>query len=128
MNIVSNIAFTLSGAFCFLSVLTKFLAKPLQKVGNLMKVNFISIEGLIFSLANNIAMFELSPKMDNRGKIVNFAFCVSGSFILGDHLGFTAIVASNMVLPMIIGKFVSSIFAVLLALWITRKSEYTPNG
>lgn len=128
MNIVFNIAFTLSGAFCFLSVLTKFLAKPLQKVGNLMKVNFISIEGLIFSLANNIAMFELSPKMDNRGKIVNFAFCVSGSFILGDHLGFTAIVASNMVLPMIIGKFVSSIFAVLLALWITRKSEYTLNG
>ena len=128
MITVFNIAFTLSGAFCFLSVLTKFLAKPLQKVGNLMKVNFISIEGLIFSLANNIAMFELTPKMNNRGKIINFAFCVSGSFIFGDHLGFTAIAASNMVLPMIIGKFVSSIFAVLLALWITRKGENTLNG
>ena len=128
MITVFNIAFTLSGAFCLLSLLTRCLKKPLRKIGKIMKINFTSIEGLISSLANNIAMFTLSPKMNKRGKIINFAFCVSGSFIFGDHLGFTAIAASNMVLPMIIGKFVSSIFAVLLALWITRKGENTLNG
>ena len=51
-------------------------------------------------------MFQMLKDMDNRGKIINIAFAVSASFVLGDHLGFTAGVAKEMIFPMIVGKLV----------------------
>lgn len=121
IQVVANIAFTLSGSFCLLAVINKIFKKTLNKFGNIIKINSVSTSGLLASLANNIAMFEMTKEMDDKGKVVNFAFCVSGSFILGDHLGFTAVVAPNMLLPMIISKAVSSVLAVILALQATKK-------
>lgn len=118
---VANISFTLAGAFCFLSVVTRLLSNPLKKLGENIGVNSVSVAGIIASLANNLATFEMVKDMDDRGKIINFAFCVSGSFILGDHLGFTAIADKALLLPMIISKLTSSLMAVILAAAISKK-------
>ena len=40
--------------------------------------------------------------------------------MLGDHLGFTAGVAPEMVGPMVAGKFTAGIFALILAWVLTR--------
>ena len=59
--------------------------------------------------------------MNYRGKVVNIAFAVSAAFVFGDHLGFTAGFAPEMLPAMILGKLAGGISAVVVALWLTRK-------
>jgi ethanolamine transporter len=59
--------------------------------------------------------------MDRRGKVVNIAFAVSAAFVFGDHLGFTAGFAPEMLPAMIIGKLSGGISAIAVAMLLTRK-------
>ena len=61
--------------------------------------------------------------MNERGKVVNIAFAVSGAFVFGDHLGFTAGFAPEMMGAMIVGKLVGGLTAIAAAWILTRKSE-----
>lgn len=117
---VGTIAIVLAGAFPLVYVLTKLLRKPLMKLGGLLGINDKAAAGLIASLANSIATFSLVREMDSRGKVVNIAFAVSAAFVFGDHLGFTAGFAPEMLPAVIVGKLVGGITAVTVALWLTR--------
>ena len=68
-------------------------------------------------------MFGLMKDMDERGKVINVAFAVSASFILGDHLGYTAGVERELIFPMIVGKFVGGVTAVIVAMVFLKMSE-----
>ena len=118
---VGTIAIVLSGAFPLVFVLTKVLKKPLMKLGSLLGINDTAAAGLIASLANSIATFGMVKDMDKRGKVVNIAFAVSAAFVFGDHLGFTAGFAPEMLPAVIVGKLVGGITAVAVALLLTRK-------
>jgi ethanolamine transporter len=118
---VGAIAIFLAGAFPLVFVLTKLLKKPLLALGRLLGINDTAAAGLIASLANSIATFGLVKDMDNRGKVVNIAFAVSAAFVFGDHLGFTAGFAPEMLPAMIAGKLAGGICAIAVALLLTRK-------
>ena len=118
---VGTIAIILAGAFPLVYAVTKLLRKPLGKLGGLLQINDTAAAGLVASLANSIATFGLVKDMDRRGKVVNVAFAVSAAFVFGDHLGFTAGFAPEMLVPMIVGKLVGGVAAVAVALWRTRK-------
>ena len=120
---VGAIAIVLAGAFPLVYVITKLLKKPLLKLGGLLGINDTAAAGLVASLANSIATFGLIKDMDNRGKVVNIAFAVSAAFVFGDHLGFTAGFAPEMLPAVIVGKLVGGISAVLVALLLTRKEK-----
>ena len=119
-EVVGEIAIVLAGAFPLVYVITKLLRKPLMKLGKAIGINETAAAGLIAAMANAITTFGMVKDMDRRGKVVNIAFCVSAAFVFGDHLGFTAGFAPEMLLPMIVGKLVGGISAVLVALWLTR--------
>lgn len=121
IEVVGGIALTLAGAFCLVAFITKVFNKPLMKLGELLGMNEISAAGMVATLANSIPMFQMMKDMDPRGKVINVAFAVSASFVLGDHLGFTAGVAKEMIFPMIIGKFIGGITAVIVAMFLTKK-------
>lgn len=118
---VGAIAIVLAGAFPLVYAVTKLLRKPLMKLGGLLKINDTAAAGLVASLANSIATFGMVKNMDRRGKVVNIAFAVSAAFVFGDHLGFTAGFAPEMLLSVIVGKLVGGISAVAVALWLTRR-------
>lgn len=118
---VGTIAIILAGAFPLVFVLTKLLRKPLMAVGSKLGINDAAAAGLIASLANSIATFGMVKDMNERGKVINIAFAVSAAFVFGDHLGFTAGFAPEMIGPMIVGKLVGGISAVAVAMWLTRK-------
>lgn len=118
---VGAIAVVLAGAFPLVYVLTKLLRKPLMALGRRLGINEPAAAGLIASLANSIATFGLVKEMNYRGKVVNIAFAVSAAFVFGDHLGFAAGFAPEMIGPMIVGKLAGGISAVAVALWLTRK-------
>ena len=120
---VGAIAIVLAGAFPLVFAITKLLKKPLLKVGKLLGVNDTAAAGLVASLANSIATFGMVKDMDNRGKVVNIAFAVSAAFVFGDHLGFTAGFAPEMLPAMIIGKLAGGISAVAVAIWLTKKEK-----
>ena len=88
-----------------------------------MGVNDTAAAGLIASLANSIATFGMVKDMDSRGNVVNIAFAVSAAFVFGDHLGFAAGFAPEILPAMIAGKLSGGISAVAVALWITKKEK-----
>jgi len=120
---VGAIAIVLAGAFPLVYVVTKVLRKPLMRLGKVLGINETAAAGLIASLANSIATLGLVKDMDQRGKVVNVAFAVSAAFVFGDHLGFTAGFAPELLPAMIVGKLVGGVSAVALALLLTKKEE-----
>ena len=58
--------------------------------------------------------------MDERGKVLNAAFCVTGAFVFGDFFGYVGAVNASMLLPMIIAKLSSGIAAMVASLWMSK--------
>ena len=120
-EIVGEIAIVLAGAFPLVHAVTKVFHRPLMRLGKILGINDPAAAGLVASLANSIATFRLVKDMDERGKVVNIAFAVSAAFVFGDHLGFAAGFAPEMILPMIVGKLAGGIAAVAVALFVVRE-------
>ena len=120
-EIVGSIAIVLAGAFPLIYVITKVFQRPLLKLGGLLGMNDVAAAGMVASLANSIPMFGMMSDMDDRGKVLNVAFAVSAAFVFGDHLGFTAGYAPELLVPMIVAKLVSGVTAVAVAMVLTRR-------
>lgn len=123
---VGAIAIVLAGAFPLVYVVTKLLQKPLMAGGKLLGVNDAAAAGLVASLANSIATFGMVKDMNPRGKVVNIAFAVPAAFVFGDHLGFTAGFAPELLPAVIAGKLAGGICAVAIAMVLTGKERQAP--
>ena len=123
-EVIGSIAIILAGAFPLVYVITKVFRKPLMKLGHLLGMNDVSAAGMVATLANSIPMFGMLKDMDERGKVLNVAFAVSAAFVFGDHLGFTAGFAPDMLFPVIVAKLTAGITAVALAMLLTRRKPH----
>ena len=121
-RIVGFITLILLGAFPLVQITKYILKDPFEKLGALIGINDFAIAGIIAALANNLPTFSLFDKMDDRGKVISMAFCVSGSFVLGDHLAFTAANNSVFIIPVIVGKLIGGFSGVVLA-WFILKNK-----
>lgn len=110
-----QIGIVLIGAFPMVKWITRTFGGALEKVGRMLGINDKASAGMVANLANNIAMFNILGEMDPKGKLLNVAFAVSAAFVFGDHLGFTAGVDQSMVTPVILGKLVAGITALIAA-------------
>ena len=128
VDVVGEIAIVLAGAFPLVFAVTKLLKKPLMKLGGLLGMNDVAAAGLIASLANSIPMFGMLKNMDRRGKLINVAFAVSASFVFGDHLGFTAGFAPQLLGAMILGKLAGGVSAIAVTYYATRRLPHEPTG
>lgn len=122
---VGAIAIVLAGAFPLVYTVTKLLKKPLMVVGKLLGINDAAAAGLVACLANSIAAFEMVKDMNSRGKVVCIAFSVSAAFVFGDHLGYAAGFAPEILPAMIAGKLAGGVAAVAAALLLTRREDRT---
>ena len=110
-----QIAIVLIGAFPMVEWITRTFGKPLEKIGAALGMNEQGSAGMVANLANNIAMFNIMGEMNPKGKILNVAFAVSAAFVFGDHLGFAAGNDAQMIFPMIAGKLVAGVTALIVA-------------
>lgn len=108
------IAITLAGAYPMVKFITDKFGKVLEKIGAALGMNAAGSAGLVATLANNIAMFNILKDMNPKAKLLNCAFAVSAAFVFGDHLGFCAANNNEMITPMIVAKLVAGILAVVL--------------
>jgi len=120
--VIGGIALILAGAFPLVYAVTRLFRRPLLKLGGLLGMNEAAAAGMVATLANSIPMFGMLKDMDDRGKVLNVAFAVSAAFVFGDHLGFTAGFAPEMLVPVIAAKLVSGISAVALAMVLTKRN------
>ena len=113
--IVGNIALVLAGAFPMVLWLSRVFKKPIERLSGALGMNEAGGAGLIASLASIFPALDLVPRMNKKGKLLVLTFCISGSFVFGDHLGFTAGVDQAMVLPLIVSKLGAGISALVVA-------------
>lgn len=126
VDIVFNIAAVLTGALPLIALLSKLLNKPLKKLGEKVGINEVSALGFFGTLATSLTTYGQMRDMDEKGALLNAAFCGAAGFTFADHMAFTMSFAPSYVLCVIVGKVVAGICAVALA-WIAfcgkRKDE-----
>ena len=71
---------------------------------------------------NSLTTFEMMNKMDRKGVVLNSAFAISAAFTFAGHLAFTMAGNSDCIVPMIIGKLISGVTALILAVIIYKRS------
>lgn len=119
--VCGQIAIVLIGAFPMVEWITRTFGGALKKIGGLLGMNEAGSAGMVANLANNIAMFNIMGDMNPKGKLLNVAFAVSAAFVFGDHLGFTAGNNPDMIFPVIVGKLVAGVTAIILANVLSSK-------
>ena len=80
--------------------------------------------------------FGVMDKMDDKGTMLNSAFAVSGAFVFAGHLAFTMAIDISYLPSMIVGKLISGVLAVVVAIFVYKriakekessKNENSPN-
>lgn len=118
--VIVKIGIILSGAYPMFTILSRILHKYLTRIGNRLELDQYSILGIFSSLANSIPMLGIYDKMNEKGKIINAAFAVSGAYTFGGQLGYISTVAPEAVNSFIISKLFAGIMAVIVSLWFIR--------
>ena len=102
---------TLPMVFC----IYKYFGKYLTIVGKYFGLDELGSSGIVSCLSSSIPMFEMFKDMTPQSIIINSAFAVGGSFVLGDDLAYISAVQNDMIVPMIVGKLTQGILAIFLA-------------
>ena len=121
--LVGLIAIVLTGAFPMILFLNRRLARVMGSFGKKVGMNGEASTGLLTQLASSIPVWSVLDSMDERGKLLNIAFAVSGSFVFGDVLAFTGGANAEMVFPVIVAKLSGGLFAVLLAILLLKRRK-----
>lgn len=109
------IGIMLAGAFPMVYLIRKHAATFLEAGGRKLGLSATGSAGLLATIANILAMFQLVRHMPPKDKVINISFAVCAAFLLGDHLSFTANFQPNLILPVIAGKFLAGVCAVAIA-------------
>ena len=123
LSICFNAAVVLSGAFPFIYVVSKLLQKPLKALGSKVGINAEATLGIISTLVTSATAFGRMDKMDKKGAVMNSAFAVSGAFSLGSHLAFTMAFDKSYIVPVVVGKIIAGITALILAAFIYERTQ-----
>lgn len=113
----------MAGAFPLLAIVSKVLAKPLEKMRKKMGINEVAAVGLVSTLAASITALETMDEMDEKGAMVNAAFTVSAACTFADHLAFTLAYDGSYLFAMIVGKLTAGVLAVAAASFIYKRME-----
>ena len=127
-QIVSDDLFFESLTMVAASLILRYFYNAIARIADRLGINAYSVVGLIASLATCISMIPMLDKMDERGKVMNAAFAVSGAFVLGGQLAFMASVEpSSVVSAYMAAKLTGGICAVVAAMAFTPKSSALPQ-
>lgn len=126
--VVGSIAVFLGGAFTLVAVVRRVFAAALGRAGRLLYVNDSSVSALILSLANSLAAILMIHEMDDRGRLLNIAFLTSAGCALGDHLAYTNQIAPELCAPVMVGKLVGGLSALVAALLLAKRLKLSAGA
>jgi ethanolamine transporter len=121
--LVFSISVVLSGAYPMLYFISRRFYKGLNIISNKYGLDEYSLLGLLSSLASALPMMGVYAEMNNKGKVINAAFAVSGSYVFGGQLGYISSVAPHTVNAFIVSKLVAAISGIVVALYLIKKES-----
>ena len=110
-----NATIVMCGMFPILNIVSRLAKKPFAILGKKVGINEVSALGFVSTLATNVTTLGMMDKMDKKGVMLNSAFAISAAFTFAGHLAFTIAFDANYLLPVIIGKIIAGLFAVILS-------------
>lgn len=120
---IGKIGVILSGAYPLFYFISKKLNKNIGRIAKKTGINEFAVIGILTSLANSIPMIGIYDKMDDKGKVINGAFAVSGAFTFGGQLGYISSISKAMVKPFILAKLTAGISGILVAYLLINMKE-----
>lgn len=115
VELLGTIAMMLTGAFPMVTLIRKYLSRPLEKLGRLAGLEAVGSVGLVACLPNGLALFPFVKEMRPRDKVVVLAFLTCGGYCLGDFLAFNVNFQPNLLIPVFIGQICGGIIGILFA-------------
>lgn len=115
VELLGTIAMMLTGAFPMVTLIRKYLSKPLEKLGRLAGLEANGSIGLVACLPNGLALFPFIKDMRPQDKVVCLAFLVCGGYCVGDFLAFNVNFQPNLLIPVFVGQVCGGIIGILFA-------------
>ena len=118
-----NASIVMTGMFPLISLISRLLSKPLKAFGKKIGINECSIISIVSSLATSAGTFGMMDQMDNKGKLLNSAFAVSGAFTFASHLAFTMAYNADYIPAVIAGKLVAGALSLVVGFVLYKKFD-----
>lgn len=115
VELLGTIAMMLTGAFPMVTLIKKYLSKPMEKLGRLAGLDATGSVGLVACLPNGLAIFPYIKDMRPQDKVTVLAFLVCGGYCLGDFIAFNVNFQPNLLLPVFIGQISGGVIGILFA-------------
>lgn len=122
LEVAGYIGIMLAGAFPMVYAIRTWLKRPVAAAGSKLGMTTEGATGVLAAAANILALFHIIGKMPAKDKVLTIAFATCSAFLLGDHLSFTANFQPTLIGPVMLGKVVAGVLAMLIALWIAVPS------
>ena len=115
VELVGSIAMMLTGAFPMVYLIRKFFGQGLAKIGRLAGLDEAGSAGMLATMANGVALFNMVGDMKPADKVLCIAFTVCAGYSLGDWIAFNVNFQPNLVVPLFIGQFCGGIIGIFIA-------------
>ena len=120
--VICSIGAFLAGILPFFAFVQRLLTAPLTKLAARLQLEPASITGLVVTPANCIPTLLSLDTLEERGITLNTAYAVVAAYSVGDFLAFTLQFSPAHALPMMAGRLLSGLLAVVLCLKTTPKT------
>ena len=128
LEVAGYIGIMLCGAFPMVWMIRKYLSRPLSMAGHKIGLSEHAIAGFLAGAANALALLKMIGDMEPEDKVKCLAFSVCGSFLVGDHLSFTANYQPSLILPVMIGKLSAACLAVFISMKLFKCAAGGESG
>lgn len=115
IEILGSIAMMLTGALPMVTLIQKYLSKPLEKLGALAGLKAEGSVGLVACLPNGLALFPFIKNMRAEDKVVVLAFLVCAGYSIGDFLAFNVNFQPNLLIPVLVGQLAGGVIGIVFA-------------
>ncbi len=115
IELLGSIAMMLTGAFPMVYLIRKFFGKGLAKIGALAGLDETGSAGLLATMANGVALFNMVKDMKPTNKVICIAFTVCAGYCLGDWIAFNVNFQPNLVVPVFLGQLCGGIIGIIFA-------------
>lgn len=119
--VICRIGVFLAGMLCFIAVLRRAAAGPLQFLAKKMQMESESVMAFFLSLANTIPVLTTLESRSEKAIMLNVAFATIAGFSVGDHLAFALQFSPEIAVPFMISKIICGLMTLAVAVAASNK-------
>ena len=127
--IVFKSAVIISGSLVMSQLILKLFRPQLQRFATRIGVNEVSVVCMLMNCATSLAILPMFDRMDDKGKLMNSAFSISGAYIIGGSMAFVSAVSDGFTVGVfLLAKAVSGLASMVLMHLIYEREQNPANS